>query len=128
LLKKGADIDVKNNDGWTALHNAAKGWHKAIVHLLLEKGADVDAKNNDGLTALYWTTEGKHKELCSYCSALQNRRRYRDVRPISFPLRLSSAGRGTKGWLCSGRESIGSVGIGACICRLVSVCSRPALA
>ena len=53
LLEKGADVNAKNNDGWTPLHWASENGHEAIVSLLLEKGADVNAKDNDGETPLH---------------------------------------------------------------------------
>jgi ankyrin repeat protein len=40
LLNAGADLEAKNDNGWTALIRAAYGGHEAIVRLLLEKGAD----------------------------------------------------------------------------------------
>jgi ankyrin repeat protein len=56
LLKYGADINVKNEDGRTALMLAA-GYDNldeavVIVSLLLENGADASAEDNDGRTAL----------------------------------------------------------------------------
>jgi len=54
LLGKGADINVKSNEGITALWAAAHEGNIEVVKLLLEKGADVNAKRtSDGQTALY---------------------------------------------------------------------------
>jgi ankyrin repeat protein len=44
LLKKGADIEAKDKDEWTALHEAAQNGHEAVVQLLLKKGAHIEAK------------------------------------------------------------------------------------
>ena len=45
LLK--SDSDVKNNDGWTALHSAAAGGYKAVAQKLYGSGYfDLEAKNN----------------------------------------------------------------------------------
>jgi ankyrin repeat protein len=52
LLEKGADVEAKDEDRWTALIKAAKGGYKAVVRLLLEKGVGVEAKDNHGRTAL----------------------------------------------------------------------------
>ncbi len=52
LLEKGADINYKNNNGFTALMNASIKGHTDVVRLLLEKGANVNHKNNNNDTAL----------------------------------------------------------------------------
>ena len=52
LLK--SDSDVKNNDGWTALHSAAAGGYKAVAQKLYGSGYfDLEAKNNQNQTPLY---------------------------------------------------------------------------
>jgi ankyrin repeat protein len=53
LLKKGGDVNAKDNVGWTPLHYAAPHSHVAIVKLLIEKGADINAKDNAGWTPLH---------------------------------------------------------------------------
>lgn len=53
LLDGGADPDVKNNKGFTALMLAtiARNGSEAHIALLLDKGADQTIRNNDGHTA-----------------------------------------------------------------------------
>ena len=63
LIEKGADVNAKNDVGWTPLHNAAfsrytrkrrftvKGY-KEIAELLISAGADVNAKDKNGKTPL----------------------------------------------------------------------------
>jgi ankyrin repeat protein len=43
-LAAGADVNEKNGDGSTILHNAIIGGHKEVVGLLIAKGADVNVK------------------------------------------------------------------------------------
>jgi hypothetical protein len=52
LIRAGADVDQRNNDGSTALHTAALFCHTEIVKALLDKGADKSVRNDAGLTAL----------------------------------------------------------------------------
>lgn len=52
LLEAGADVNIRNKWGMSALMYAAEGDHPGIVDVLLEGGADINAKNNDGSTAL----------------------------------------------------------------------------
>jgi ankyrin repeat protein len=47
-------VNAKAEEGWTPLHDAARGGHKEIAELLIAKGADLNAKDNDGETPLDW--------------------------------------------------------------------------
>ena len=49
LLEQGADIDLQDNRGRTALHIAAERGHAAIVELLLDAGADNGQRDTEGL-------------------------------------------------------------------------------
>ena len=53
LLALGADINVQNYKGKTALHCAAKAGFLKVINLLIEKGATVDATDNNGETPLF---------------------------------------------------------------------------
>ena len=53
LLELGADINVRNYKGKTALHYAAKAGFLKVINLLIEKGASLDATDNNGETALF---------------------------------------------------------------------------
>ncbi len=52
LLEKGADVNSRNMDGWTALMLAAWNGNTETVELLLDEGADVNSKSISGWTAL----------------------------------------------------------------------------
>ena len=52
LLSHGADVDGKDEDGFTALHFAARADASKAVEILLKHGADSDAKNDSGVTPL----------------------------------------------------------------------------
>ncbi len=52
LIAKGADINAKNNEGWTALMAAVAAGKIEAVKILIDNDADVNAKNNANQTAL----------------------------------------------------------------------------
>jgi ankyrin repeat protein len=51
-LNGGANVDAKDEEGWTPLHFAAWFGHKEIVELLIAEGADVNVKDHKGRTPL----------------------------------------------------------------------------
>ena len=57
LLERGADIEAKEVDGWTALQFAGRKRHKVISQLLLDRRADIEANKADGAAALPVTAE-----------------------------------------------------------------------
>ncbi len=52
LLQHGADINMQNSDGGTALHTAAFFGNADAAELLLQNGAEVNVKNNKKFTPL----------------------------------------------------------------------------
>ena len=55
LLAAGAEVNAKDEDGWTPLHFAAGFTENPdIIKILLAAGAEVDAKNEEGFTPLMW--------------------------------------------------------------------------
>eukprot|EP00123_Amoebidium_parasiticum_P018669 comp24263_c0_seq1/m.45102 comp24263_c0_seq1/g.45102 ORF comp24263_c0_seq1/g.45102 comp24263_c0_seq1/m.45102 type:complete len:782 (-) comp24263_c0_seq1:125-2470(-) len=53
MIKRGFDVDKRNDDGLTALHNACCGGHPKIVALLLAAGADPNVTDFDRWTPLH---------------------------------------------------------------------------
>ena len=62
-LAAGTDVNSKDKDGWTLLHEAASEGHKQIVKLLVTKGADVNANDDDGETPLDVAAKPERAEL-----------------------------------------------------------------
>jgi ankyrin repeat protein len=54
LLSVGADVNVKDDNGWTPLHWASNQGHVQVFKELVDHGADIDAEDPDGWTPLHW--------------------------------------------------------------------------
>ena len=52
LISLGADIETKDNYGFTPLNNATRNGKLEVVKYLISVGADIETKNNDGNTPL----------------------------------------------------------------------------
>ena len=62
LLRDKADVNAKDDNGWTPLHDAAMYGHKNIIKLLLDNGADVNVKDDVGETPLHYASAGGFTE------------------------------------------------------------------
>jgi len=67
-LDVGWNVNAKNKNGWTALHNAASDGKVDAIAALIKAGADVNAKNKDGKTALDLATEYKQTDAIQLLS------------------------------------------------------------
>jgi len=54
LLRKGANTNLTDNNGWTALHFAASKQHIDSINMLAKFKADMNIQTNDGWTALMY--------------------------------------------------------------------------
>ena len=60
LLENGAQVDLQQNDGWSALMLASRCGHCEVAKLLLENGAQVDLQQNDRSSALISASQNGH--------------------------------------------------------------------
>jgi len=58
-----ADINARNRDGETPLHNAVKNGNKELIEFLLTQGARINAQDNQGETPLHKADNTKIIEL-----------------------------------------------------------------
>ncbi|KAL7163790.1 hypothetical protein ACSBR2_039836 [Camellia fascicularis] len=66
LEEVGADVNLKNDGGRTALHYASsKGWLK-ITEILLSHGAKINLKDKVGCTPLHRAASTGNSELCEF--------------------------------------------------------------
>ena len=62
LLRHGADLNLQDSEGGTALVGAALLNHPAVVRRVLRAGADAAARSEDGKTALQLAKDKGHAE------------------------------------------------------------------
>ena len=62
LINAKADVNARNQDGWTALHLATQNGHKDCLEVLIKAKADVNARNQNGRTALHVAALNGHKD------------------------------------------------------------------
>jgi ankyrin repeat protein len=63
LIKRGADVNAKDDEGKTVLMHAVERFHVELVKTLIEKGADVNSRSNDGSTALNLAQKKSHNKV-----------------------------------------------------------------
>ena len=63
LLKKGVDVNARDNDDFTALHAAIESENIEIIKMLLEAGADINAKNKFGNSPLMICNLATNKDV-----------------------------------------------------------------
>ncbi|KAF7246549.1 Ankyrin repeat, SAM and basic leucine zipper domain-containing protein 1 [Varanus komodoensis] len=68
LAAHGSQINIQDENGYTALTWAARQGHKKVVFKLLELGADKSIQTKDGLTPGEIAKNNKHSELFSLLS------------------------------------------------------------
>lgn len=63
LVKWGADVNLSNENGWTALLSAVSSGHTEVAALLLSLGADAGKAHNSGDTPLTRAAQQGHQEI-----------------------------------------------------------------
>ena len=63
LLEEGADANISDNQGWTALHWTSSRGSGVMVETLLEFGVDINARDLSGWTPLFWAAIQGHEQI-----------------------------------------------------------------
>ena len=63
FLKRGAQVNKRDNRGWTALTITAERGHLGVVQLLLAAGADQHLRTKNGKTAYTIARQSGHKAI-----------------------------------------------------------------
>ncbi|XP_062587639.1 serine/threonine-protein phosphatase 6 regulatory ankyrin repeat subunit B-like [Saccostrea cucullata] len=84
-------LDVRDNNGGTALHDAAWGGNIDLLIFLLEKGFDINSTRNDGKTVLHLCCMNEKLDICTYL--LNNYPHLLDVRDKNGMYALNDAAR-----------------------------------
>jgi len=63
MLEAGADVNARDEQGWTSLMYASVDGNREVVQLLLDHGADVTQTNNTGQSAADIAQAGRRNEI-----------------------------------------------------------------
>ena len=66
----GANVNVRQEGGWTALHGAAQNGDREIVEVLLANGADTSARAANNQAALDLALVKGHNEIAALLEEL----------------------------------------------------------
>ena len=66
LLDKGADMEAKNNNGFSALFLAVINKHEPVVRTLFEKGGNLQAQTETKSTPIHGAAERGHEMLVRF--------------------------------------------------------------
>lgn len=81
LVAAGADVARADENGWTALHYAARDGRAAAVEWLVRRGAPLDARTIAGQSALNVAVEMHHDSIRDFLIGANA-----DARPAQFPV------------------------------------------
>ena len=63
FLLNGVNVNILDEQGWTALHWACSRGSEGIMDALLRHGADINARDLSGWTPLFWATVKGHEQI-----------------------------------------------------------------
>ena len=63
FLNCGGDPEIKNQQGFSCLHIAAREGHTDLVKMYVAKEVNLDQRDEYGYSAAYWAHRNKHSEI-----------------------------------------------------------------
>jgi ankyrin repeat protein len=66
LILSGADLNSRNENGYSPLHKAASFNRREIVDLLLDNKADINSQNSNGRTPLWFAVDSNEHQLVTH--------------------------------------------------------------
>ena len=63
FINCGGDPEIKNQQGFSCLHIAAREGHADLVKLFMAKDVNLDLRDEYGYSAAYWAHRNKHSEI-----------------------------------------------------------------
>ena len=63
LINSGADVNAREENGWTALMIAVQEDHPEVIKALIDGGADINARKENGWTALMIAAQKDHPKV-----------------------------------------------------------------
>ncbi|MBV9307180.1 MAG: ankyrin repeat domain-containing protein, partial [Acidobacteriaceae bacterium] len=70
LLQRGADVNARQEGGWTALHAAAQAGNRPMVETLIAGGADLQARAANNQSPLDLALLKRHGEIVALLEGL----------------------------------------------------------
>lgn len=89
LIKKGADVNVRDSGGFSPLDTAARNRATSLVELLIDAGADPNTADADGFFPLLHAINRNHVptvEMLAKKGADINKRNKQDITPLSWAI------------------------------------------
>jgi hypothetical protein len=86
MIEAGADVNIKDKQGWTPLILASQMGHTAVVQTLIEAGADVNAEPLHGWNALMLASFFGHSDTVRVLIQAEANANYRTKEGITAPM------------------------------------------
>lgn len=88
-LENGANINVKDKNGWTLLHIATNSRNIKMIEFLINNGANINAQDNDGDTPLHTAVIWQNQEIVKLLiqhNANANIQNNNGITPLAFSM------------------------------------------